>query len=227
MSAFLHRWYAGRMVRSESAEARNWIVGLEPGTWFWSRNVPGRREIVYPVLSRLHRDEASGVVKVAHDLYWRGWDEGDECFSRRPNYGVGAVLLAGAGAGFADWTALNKLRWTTQRPCKVLVSVLGKPPKPPHPTVVYRSNKNQRRSDLNWTEVTILEAVSVGWMTEEPWQECMEMFRRGISMRSLPWHVPVCAEKLRWAAETEAGVTEESLHLVQEISSAVDEMAAL
>jgi len=185
----LHWWYAGRMVKSESAEVRNWIVGLEPGTWFWSRNVPGRREIVYPVLSRLHRDEASGVVKVAHDLYWRGWPEGHERFSLRPNYGVGALLLAGAGAGFADWTALNKLRWTTQLPCKVLVSVLGTPPKPPHPTVVYRSNKNQRRADLNWTEVTILEAVSVAWMTEEPWHECMAMFRSGIHMSYLALRV--------------------------------------
>jgi len=223
----LHWRYGDHMAKSENAEARDWITGLEPGTWFWSKNVPGSRQIVHPVLSRLHDDKSSGVQRIAKGLYWRGWPEGHECFPLPPNYGIGGLLLAGAGAGFADWTALNKLRWTTQRPCKVLISVLGTPPKSPHPTVVYKSRKNQRRSELNWTEVTILEAVGACWMTEEPWHECLERFRNGISMRRLPWQARIRSEKLRWAAETEDDVSVESLHLVQEVSSAVGEMAAV
>ncbi len=209
----------------ESAEARDWITDLEPGTWFWSKNVPGRREIVHPVLSRLHRNESSGVVRVGHEMYWRGWPEGHELAFMAPDYTIGALLLAGPGAGLADWDALNTLRWSTQVPCKALISTLGTPPKPPHPTVVYIPRKNQRRSDLNWTEVTILEAVSVCWTTEEPWHECLERFRNGISMGRLRWQAPIRADKLEWAAETDDGATVETLHMVQEISSAVAEMA--
>ncbi|MDE0578253.1 MAG: hypothetical protein OXI29_00145 [bacterium] len=215
------------MAKSESAEARDWITGLEPGTWFWSQEVPGRRDIAHPVLSRLSNDEASGVQRIAKGLYWRGWPEGQEGFLMPPNYGVGGLLLAGDGAGFADWTALNRLRWTTQRPCKILISTLGASPKPPHPTVVYRPRRNHRRAELNWTEVTVLEAVSVFWMSEEPWHECLDKIRSGVSMRCLPWCAPIRPDKLRWAAETEDEATVDALHLLQEVSSEIDKMAAV
>ena len=212
------------MAKSESAEARDWITGLEPGTWFWSQDVPGRRDIAHPVLSRLHNDEASGVQRVAKGLYWRGWPEGHGFASMPPDYTIAALLLAGPGAGLADWDALNRLRWSTQVPCKARISTLGTPPKPPCSTVVYSPRKNGRRAALNWTEVTVLEALSRFWYTEEPWHDCLESILSGASMDRLPWQAPIRPDTLRWAAETDDGMTAETLHKADEISSALNEM---
>ena len=30
---------------TETAAAPEWITGLEPGTWFWRKDIPGRAEI--------------------------------------------------------------------------------------------------------------------------------------------------------------------------------------
>lgn len=216
------------MASSQSAAARDWITGLEPGTWFWSRDVPGRRGIVHPVLSRLTNDEASGVQRVAKGLYWRGWPADHDFASMPPDYTVGALLLAGPGAGLADWHALNRLKWSTQVPCKALISTLLPPPKPPHRTVVYRQSTNQRRAELNWAEVTVLEALSTVWMTEAVWHECLESMRDGRFAAYLKWGLPVRADMLEWAAETEDGMTVETLHLVDEVVAAINsaEMAA-
>lgn len=214
----------GRMAKSESAEARDWITGLEPGTWFWSQDVPGRRDIAHPVLSRLSNDEASGVQRIAKGLYWRGWPENHEFAYMSPNYTIAAMLLAGPGAGLADADALHVLRWTTQVPCKALISTLDAPPKPPHSTVVYKPRGNRRRVELNWSEVTILEALGFFWYTEEPWHECLSGVSDGSAMDRLPWRAPIRSDMLRWAAETEDGATVETLHMVNEISAVLKEM---
>ncbi len=220
--AFLQHWYSGRMSKSESAEAKDWIVGLEPGTWFWSQDVPGRRGIAHPVLSRLSNDDASGVQRVAKGLYWRGWPEGHDLASMPPDYTIAALLLAGSGAGLADWDALNRLRWSTQVPCKAMISTLGPPPKPPHPTVIYKQRNNQRRAELNWSEVTVLEALGMLWMTEALWHECLESIHNGRFTTYLRWGLPIRANMLEWAAETEEDMTVESLHQVGEVAAAIN-----
>ncbi len=87
------------MSNSESTTAKEWILNLPQGSWFWSVNVPGRREIVHPVLSRLHKNAANGVVKVAHKLYWRGFDPDHKRSWMKYNVTIASLLLAGKGAG--------------------------------------------------------------------------------------------------------------------------------
>jgi hypothetical protein len=139
-----------------------------------------------------------------------------------PDYTVAALLLAGPGAGLADWDALHRLRWSTQVPCKAMVSTLGPPPKPPHPTVVYKQRKNQRRAELNWSEVTVLEALGSLWMTEASWHECLESIQDGRFAAHLKWGLPVRADLLEWAAETEEGMNIETLHKVDEAAAAIN-----
>lgn len=197
--------------------AREWVIGLEPGTWFWSREVPGRPEITGPVLSRLRADETSGIWKLPRGLNWRGYPQGHEYFRMWPDYEVGALLLAGPGAGLGGWSALNSLMWTLQCPAKSFVSVLGRPPASPDPSIAYVSKRNDRRAGLNWTEVTVLEALELFWMSGEPWHECLEGIRSGRYAERLRWTSVIRPQRLQWAAETEEGVSVETLHRVEEI----------
>ena len=214
------------MPKSATADTKEWIADLKPNTWFWSKDVPGDRDIVHPVLSRLHNDESSEVQRISRGLYWRGWPVDQKSAFNSPNHVISALLAAGPGAGLARGHALNRLGWTTQLPCKSLISVLGKPPTPHHPTVKYRPNKNQRRADLSWAEVTLLEAVDFFWYSEEPWHECLDVLRSGKSMNRLPWNVnyPVRPEKLIWAAEAEEGATVETLHMIEELADVIEKL---
>lgn len=209
------------MERSETAAAREWVTGLVPATWFWSRDVPVRPEIARPVLSRLQSDQRVGLWGVARGLYWRGYPEGHTYHGFPPDYRTGALMFAGAGAGLCGWSALNALGWTLQCPAKSFVSVVGRAPRPIHPTVVYRSSGNPRREGLSWTEVTVLEAL--GWLrySEEPWHMCLESLSRGDSFARTGWDAAIRPAMLRWAAAAEKGATVETLHRVDEIADAL------
>ena len=204
---------------SESAVARQWITGLEPDTWFWSRDIPVRPEIAYPVLSRLHGDEGVGLWKVARGLYWRGFPEGHQFFCFPPDYELGALMLGGPGAGLSGWSALSALGWTLQCPAKSYVSVLGKPPAPVDASVVYQPNGNRHREDLTWAEVTVLEALYWFRFTEEPWHECLARLCSGESAVRIRWDWLIRPEALKRAAAADRGVTVEILHRVDEIAA--------
>ena len=208
------------MNRSETAAAKEWITGLEPDTWFKSRDVPVRSEIAGPVLSRLHADRSSGVWKIARGLYWRGFSKGHSRFGVRPSYQVGALMHAGPGAGLYGWSALNGLNWTLQSPPKCHVSVVGKAPLPVHPTIVYHSNSNRRRESLSWAEVTVLEAV--GWFQYggEPWSECLEMLSGRASAAEAGTSI-LRPSMLLWASEAEKGASVEAHHRIEVIADAL------
>ncbi len=213
------------MAKSETAAARDWIVGLEPGTWFWSKEIPGRSEITGPVLSRLYANKANGIWKLGRGLYWRGCPEGHEYFGMWPDFEVGAMMLAGPGAGLAGWSALHTLGWTLQRPAKSFICVLGRAPSPPDVSVVYAPSKNACRAELNWTEVTVLEAVALHWMSEEPWHECLDSIRDRSYANRLRWDSTIRPEKLQWAAEAEQDATVETLYMVDDLSLAMATLA--
>ncbi|WP_419927271.1 hypothetical protein [Candidatus Poriferisocius sp.] len=208
------------MATSETATAKEWVAGLVPGTWFWGRDVPGRADVVHPVLSRLCRDRANGVWRVARGLYWRGYPQGHSRFGVRPSYRVGALLHAGPGAGLFGWSALNALSWTLQSPAKCHVSVVGKAPQPPHPTVVYHSNSNRRRESLSWAEVTILEAARWFQYGGEPWSECLEALRENASAAGAGVSA-LRPSMLLWASETEMGASVEARHRIEVIAGAL------
>ena len=211
------------MAQSETAAAKEWIIGLKPGTWFWSRDIPVRPEIARPVLSRLCADESNGIQKFSRGLYWRGYPEGHKRHRNIPPSYISGLLLGGPGAGFWGWSALNMLEWTLQMPVKHNICVVGRPPKPIAIELQYHTNGNDRRKSLNWTEVTVLEALSWFRYTEEPWHECLEHLRNGQSAIKLGWDLPVRSSMLRWAAETEKDLTVESLHKIDEIAAAIPE----
>ncbi len=41
--------------------------------------------------------------------------------------------------------------------------------------------------------------------TEEPWDDCLETLKNGVSAGRLKWDLPMRPEALLWAAETEGG----------------------
>lgn len=209
------------MSRSETATAREWITALKPATWFWGREVPVRPEIARPVLSRLCDDKSVNVQRHARGLYWRGYPEGHQFHTFRPCYDIGALMLGGPGAGLWGWSALNRLEWTLQCPVRDNITVLGRPPEPIAACIEYHSCSNDRRASLNWTEVTVLEALTWFRYTEEPWHECLEHLRNGQSATKLGWKLPVRSSMLRWAAETERDMTVEIEYKIDEIAAAL------
>ncbi len=215
------------MRQTESAIARQWLTELKPGTWFWSKDIPARPEIARPVLSRLCADRSVNIIRFGRGLYWRGYPASSQYHHREPYEIVGAFKLGGPGSGLWGWSALNLLGWTVQLPVKNNIVVLGRPPKPPTRTIVYHRSRNERRAALNWTEVSVLEALTWFRFTAEPWHECLEHLCNGYSAIKLGWSLPVRASLLRWAAETEPEMTVEGEYMIDEIAAAIPEDATV
>ena len=214
------------MAQSETSIAREWIIGLKPATWFWSRDIPVRPEIARPVLSRLCDDRSVNIQRHGRGLYWRGYPKGQQFHTFRPCYRIGALMLGGPGAGMWGWSALNLLGWTLQVPVRDNITVLGRPPEPIAASIEYYSCSNDRRSRLNWTEVTVLEALTWFKYTEEPWDECLERLSSGYSAIKLGWELPVRGSLLRWTVETERDRTVEVEYLIDQIAAAIPEESA-
>ncbi len=213
------------MCKSQNARAVDWVLGLDYGRWFYTHEVPGAPQIVYPVLSRLCKDKNTGVKRVAKGLYWRGWPSSNPQHWRTPKYQIAGLLLAGPGAGLGSWSALHALRWTTQSPVVSLLTTLRKPHSRLPSSVRFTVNRNQRRKELNWNEVTILEGVHMFEWSEEPWHECLSASRRGLSQYHLPSIDTIHPDKLVWAAETESEMTAEKQHMIQEAANVFTEQS--
>ncbi|WP_419919148.1 hypothetical protein [Candidatus Poriferisocius sp.] len=105
------------------------------------------------------------------------------------------------------------------------VVVVGRTPSPIHKSVVYSSNSNERRANLTWAEVTVLEALDYFIYTEEPWDECVERLVCGESAARLPgWgnQILVRGEALQWALETEKKQTAEKSWKVDDLAYALE-----
>lgn len=212
------------MAVSGTAAATAWVESLPVGTWFLAGAVPGKATTVQPVLSKLCGERRFGLVRMARGLYWRGCPEGHELHTYGPfRLDAGAFLHAGAGAGLAKWSALNRLGWTLQCDAKTSVAVCGRRLTPFARTLRYHTSHNRRRQRLNWAEVTVLEALSLIDYTEEPWMDCLEAVRSGLSARRLKWDMPMRPEALLWAGETEDGNTADLRHLLNDIAAALPE----
>ena len=222
-------WYAVRMSKTETAVAREWILGLEPSTWFSHSVVPGRPNVVRTVLHRLTQDPENSVWRVCKGLYWRGWAAGHYLHKRKPDNELASLFQAGRGAGLSGWSALNGLGWTLQCPITVTVSVCtaerNRLPKPIEPSISFVPNENHRRLYANWGEVTVLEGLNMLKYSEELWQDCLERIVTGHSANKLGWpsnRSEIRPDMLYWVCETEPNATADTQHRVGQIVKALN-----
>ena len=110
---------------------------------------------------------------------------------------LGGLRFAGAGAGLANWQALNLVGWTAQHPRRNDFGCVGRPPRSPwgHTQFVHRSN--DRRCELGWAEVTLLEALRMFDHSDLEWNAAVETVSSGDYFGRLRYDAEVDSERLR------------------------------
>ena len=103
------------------------------------------------------------VVRAAHGLYWKVRQNTDRN-GQPTRYGPCPMRLArriaGPGAGQTGLGAVNKYRLSTQLVAVQELAVVGQPPTSPNPDRIrFVKRSNVRRLELDFDEVTFLEAM--------------------------------------------------------------------
>lgn len=180
---------------------REQIEALPLDSVFWARDVIGNPSTVSAAISRLTADPDSGVHRLAPGLYWRGrpgaWPPSETDVS---------LFYAGAGAGFAGWSAVFSLQWGHQVPRHNTVAVVRRQIKPPNAITRYVIRRNRRREELTWTEVSVLEALAEEEMIEYDWEDRVETLANGWSgcgIGGLTREGVFRPAAVVWAAETD------------------------
>lgn len=155
---------------AQAAEIREWVHARLPYSTFDVGDVPGSRTSVRSVLSRLAKDDDSPVRRLCRGRYFlRGVDPESGKPIGVPTEEWIASQHLGRGSGLGSFSALCGLGWTWQPPLGLWVAGVirnGNLPKPPVPQLKYFGRTNQRRLDLTWNEVSLLEALR-GWLWVE------------------------------------------------------------
>lgn len=200
-------WYDLSMrPATVTEESQDWIVNLPADSWFKASSVPGPRAAVHTMLHRMLAEPQPIIGRAARGVYWRQHSPEHILYGVMPSTPV-AVVVAPAGSGWSDWSALAAFRWTTQRPVQqsVAVPVRGlTPPAMPHRgvTPIYVFRPNRRRLALNWGEATLLDAGrSFGGSDCLSWHHAMQNLTATTS-ETLAGTV-IEKDKVLWAAETE------------------------
>ena len=186
--------------------AQDWIVNLPAGTWFTPSSVPGPSAAVYVMLHRMLADPAPVIGRAARGVYWRRHPVGHVLHDTKPATSV-AEVVAPAGSGWASWSALAALSWTTQRATRHIVGVPVRglrPPAMPYAgvTPVYLYRPNRRRLELTWGEATLLDAArSFGGSDCHSWDHAMECLT-GVASQALAG-TSINKDRVMWAAQTE------------------------
>lgn len=144
-----------------------WVRSLGPGTVFTVRDVPGERRSALNVLSRMTQAPDAQLHRLARGIYYLSDQRRrDGTWLPRPAGRLTAarVQLSGRpGCGLGWVTATHGVGWIWQASLTDHIAVLrdrhGNVPTPPLPGLVYLRRSNQRRAELNWAEVTVLEAL--------------------------------------------------------------------
>lgn len=201
------------MLNTQSEQVRDWVAALAPGTLFHFNEAPGTSDVKRQTLACLVSEPCSRLKRVASDFYhWTSLLDADGAW-------VGLVdrstvtrvhLRDRPGCGWAWTTAASKVGLVPNESVALFVAVLqdkdGHIPQSPMRRVRYLRRGNYRRAELNWAEVSVLEALRSGrW--------CGDVSPDGIERRSMFWFTRnphwgnygdlVNVERLRWAAEGE------------------------
>lgn len=158
------------------------------------------------MLHRMLAKQAPIIGRAAHGVYWRRHRVGHILHDTMPATPV-AEAIAPQGSGWASWSALAALSWSTQRATRHMVGVPVRglrPPAMPYAgiTPVYLYRPNRRRLELTWGEATLLDAArSFGGSDCYSWDHAMECLS-AVSAEAL---AGTCIDrtKVMWAAETE------------------------
>lgn len=204
--ALVDRRRYGARVTVESSELRDWLDGLPGQAFFFTGDIPGWSSSLRSTLARIAAEPDHPVVQVAYGFYCKRWDQSWPAESRIPavNTRLASLHYAGLGAGAANWNALNLVGWTAQHPCRKDVSCVGRAPRSPwgHTRFVQRSN--QRRADLSWAEVTLIEALRMFEHSDLGWAEAVGVIASGDYLGRIRYDAEVDRERLLWGSQGEA-----------------------
>ena len=146
------------------------------------------------------------MVRVARGLCCKRWHESWPAEYRLDfvDPHLGALCFEGAGAGPANWQALNLVGWTAQHPWRNDFGCVGRPPRSPWGHAQFVQRHNGRRCELSWAEVTLLEALRMVDHSDLDWDAAMETASSVDYSGRLRYDAEVDSERLRWAAHGEA-----------------------
>lgn len=189
----------------ESSALREWIDLLPGQSFFFTDEIPGWDASLRSTLGRIADDHEHPVVRVAHGFYckrWhQDWPQGDQIDF--VNLHLASLHFAGIGSGAANWNALNLVGWTAQHPARKDVACLSRPPKSPWMQTRFVERSNERRAELTWAEITLLEALRMFDRSDIDWDEAVEVITSGDYLSRLRYDAEVDSERLAWAAAGE------------------------
>ncbi len=204
---------------------RELIEALPFGTYFWARDLPGKRSTTSAALTRLLADPDSRIKRVAPGLYWHRCPA-DAPLQDCEYYQGGEVarIYAGPGAGEAQWSAVQELVWAHQSSRYQKVAVVRRRLRPTESWVRFIRRENLRRMELTWLEVSVLEALALLDFVEYPWERCMEHLASGLSGRNIGGSGVFRPDMLVWAAQTDDLATPDVLHRAARIKRELPEI---
>ena len=185
-----------------TAEARAWVMALPEGSFFWQYEVPAPSRIASVMLCRLAQGDDPPIRRLGKGFYWRvsRWSSGNP---RPHDPNLAALIYAGPGSGYADCSATNWMDWSTQCPARERIATMRQTAPLDRFTAYVHRPANQRRERLSWAEVSLIEAVQHFGLSEEEWDDAVELVADGTSIAKLYYPSTIRADAVCWAAETE------------------------
>lgn len=193
------------LVTAESSALREWIGALGGQSFFFTDEIPGWTPSLRTTLARIAADPDEPIVRVARGFYCKRWHQ-DWPAEHRIDFTstrLASLHFAGIGAGAANWNALNLVGWTAQHPARKDVACLCRPPRSPWAHTRFVERSNQRRAELSWAEVTLLEALRMFDHSDLGWDEAVGVISGGDYLGRLRHDAAVDRGRLAWAADGE------------------------
>ncbi len=207
---------------SDVDAAARWIRLVPPRRYFTPAGVPGDIDSAQEAIANLLEAEPPLIVKMMEGVYARQPD-GHENSYRRVEFDShrAARVLLPAGSGLAGSSALEAVGWIHQgviRPSFAVLDESCELPPFPHRQPKLVLCPNQRRRELSWHEVTILEAFQHHGRREPRIPSAKSLADRLTEILLSRGGGPLLVRrhKLAWALETEPGVRHDTRRMRRE-----------